>query len=82
MWMEVIMAFLFRINQHLAKSTSWRNFLVRAFRLAEVGVVGLAAWITGVGWVEEKEVRARFFAGVVIKVVTNLGEGEVGSGAR
>ena len=69
-------------NQHFAKSTSWRNFLVRAFRLAEVGVVGVAAWISDIGWIEKKEVRASFFAGVVNKVVTNLGEGEEGSGAR
>ena len=81
--MEVILAFTFRTNQYFAKSTSWRNFLVRAFRLAEVGVVGVAAWISDIGWIEKNEVRASFiFAGVVNKVVTNLGEGEERSGAR
>ena len=81
--MEVILAFSFRINQHFAKSTSWRNFLVRAFRLAEVGVVGVAAWISDIGWIEKNEVRASFiFADVVNKVVANLGGGEERSGAR
>ena len=81
--MEVILAFAFRINQHLAKSTSFRNCLASTSKLDEVSVDEVPARLTSVGWIEKNEGRVHFvLAAVVNKVITNLEEGEGGSGAR
>ena len=80
---EVIIIVVFRINQHPAKSTSFRNCLASTSKLAEVSVDEVPARLTGVGWVKKNEGRVHFvLAAVVNKVITNLEEGEGGSGAR
>ena len=80
---EVIVVVMFRINQHPAKSTSFRNCLASTSKQAEVSVDEVHVRLTRVGWIEKDEVRIRFvLAAVVNKVLGVAGGEEVRSGAR
>ena len=79
---EVIVVVMFRINQHPVKSTSFRNCLASTSKQAEVSVDEVLVRLTGVGWIEKDEVRVRFLAAVVNKVLGDAGGEEVRSGAR